>query len=84
MVYCKFSNLGSRRQFFFNFLLVCPIWLPVFFLIFYNEPELGAEIDLGMALTPLPFSIGQGSSPQPSDCEPSALPLAAFAVEGNF
>jgi len=28
------------------------------FLIFYNEPELGAEIDPGMALTPLPSSIG--------------------------
>jgi len=29
----------------------------------------------GMALTPLPSSIGQGSNPRPSDCEPSALPL---------
>jgi len=28
-----------------------------------------------MALTPLPSSIGQGSNPQPSDREPSALPL---------
>jgi len=28
-----------------------------------------------MALTPLPSSIGWGSNPQPSDCEPSALPL---------
>jgi len=46
------------------------------FLIFYNEPELGAEIiDPGMALTPLPSSIGQGSNPRPSDREPSALPL---------
>jgi len=52
---------------------VCPIWLPVF--IFYNEPELGAEIDPGMALTPLPSSIGRGSNPQPSDREPRALPL---------
>jgi hypothetical protein len=33
------------------------------FLIFYNEPELGAGIDPGMALTPLPSSIGQGSNP---------------------
>jgi len=55
--------------------LVCPIWLPVFFLFFYNEPELGVEIDPGMALTPLLSSIGHGSNPQPSGCEPSALPL---------
>jgi hypothetical protein len=27
------------------------------FLIFYKEPELGAEIYPGMALTPLPYSI---------------------------
>jgi len=45
------------------------------FLFFYNEPELGVEIDPGMALTPLPSSIGQGLNPQPSDSEPSALPL---------
>jgi hypothetical protein len=43
------------------------------FLICYYEPELGAEIDPGMSLTPLP--IGQGSNPQPFDCVPSALPL---------
>ncbi len=42
---------------------------------FFNEPELGVEIDPGMALTPLPSSIGRGSNPRPSDCEPSALPL---------
>jgi hypothetical protein len=44
------------------------------FLIFYNEPESGAEINPGMALTPLPSSIGQGLNPRPSNCEPSALP----------
>jgi len=45
-------------------------------IFFYNEPELGAGIDPGMALTPLPSSIiGQGSNPQPSNHEPSALPL---------
>jgi hypothetical protein len=55
--------------------LVCPILLPVFFLFFYNEPELGVGIDPGMALTPLPSSIGRGLNQQPSDCELSALPL---------
>jgi len=39
------------------YFLVCPIWLLVFFLFFYNEPELGAGIDPGMALTPFPSSI---------------------------
>jgi len=43
--------------------------------MFYNEPELGVGINPGMALTPLPSSIGQGLNPRPSDCEPSALPL---------
>jgi hypothetical protein len=44
-------------------------------LFFYNESELGVGMDPGMALTPLPSSIGQGSNPQPSDRESSALPL---------
>ncbi len=64
---------------FFNIFLVCPIWLPVFSYFFSNEPELGVGINPGLALTPLPSSIGrgrpQGLNPQPSDCEPSALPL---------
>jgi hypothetical protein len=62
-------------MFFLNIFLVCPIWLPVFSYFLYNEPELGVGIDPGMALTPLPSGIRQGSNPQPSDCEPSALPL---------
>ncbi len=33
------------------------------FLFFCNEPDLGG-IDPGMALTPLPSGIGQGSNPQ--------------------
>ncbi len=41
----------------------------------FNEPGLGAGINPGMALTPFPSSIGWGSNPQPSDREPSALPL---------
>jgi len=36
------------------FFLVCPIWLPVFF---YDEPQLGAAIDPGKALTLFPSSI---------------------------
>jgi len=47
----------------------------VFFFFFYNEPELGAGINPGMALTPLPSSIGRGLNPRPSNREPSALPL---------
>jgi len=54
---------------------VCPIGLPVFLLFFYNEPRLGAGINPSMALKQLPSSIGWGSYPQPSDLEPSALPL---------
>ena len=56
---------GLKSRLILNFFLVCPIWLPVLF--FYNEPELGVEIDPGMALTPLPSSIGRGSNPRPSD-----------------
>ncbi len=41
----------------FEVFLVCPIWLTVFFLLFYNEPEFGGGIDPGMALTPFPSSI---------------------------
>jgi len=65
---------------------MCPIWLLVFFLFFYNESDLGAEIDPIMALTPLPSSIGRGSNPQPSNHELSALPLGttAFANDTFF
>jgi len=47
---------------------------------------LGAEIDPGMALTPLPSSIGWGSNPQPSDREPSALLLdhSFHCLPGKF
>jgi len=63
---------------------VCPIWLPVVSYFFYNEPELGVGIDPGMALTSLPSSIGWGSNPQPSDREPSALPLHHNLFETYF
>ncbi len=62
----------------FNFFIIIfgvPHLATCIFLIFYNGPQLGAEIGPGMALTPLPSSIGRGLNPQPSDCEPSALPL---------
>jgi len=43
---------------------------------------LGVGINPGMALTPLPSSIGQGSNPRPSDHELSALPLDhSFCLE---
>ncbi len=49
---------------------------------FYNEPESGVGINPGMALTPLTSRIGRGSNPQPSNREPSALPLdTAFATK---
>ncbi len=52
-----------------------PILATCIFLFFYNEPELGVGIHAGMALTPLPSSIGKGLNPRPSDREPSALLL---------
>ncbi len=59
------------------FFLVCPIWLPIFFLFFLNEPELGAGIDPGMAFNPFPSSIlvktRQDSNPQPLDRNSSPL-----------
>ncbi len=55
------------------FLLVCPIWLPIFSYFSVNEPELGAGIDPGMAFNPFPSSIWirGDSNPQPLDCESS-------------
>jgi len=55
-------------NFFKNIFLVCPFGY-LYFLSFQllNEPGLGAGIDPGMALTPLPSSIGWGSNPRPSD-----------------
>jgi len=60
---------------FFKYFFAVPHLATCIFLFFYNEPGLGVEIDPGMTLTSLPSSIGQGSNPQPSDREPSALPL---------
>jgi len=60
---------------FLNIFFGVPHLATCIFLFFYNEPELGVEIDPGMALTPLPSSIGQGLNPRPSDREPSALPI---------
>jgi hypothetical protein len=50
------------------FFLGVPHFATCIFLFFYNEPELGVGINPGMALTPLPSSIGR-------DRVPSALPL---------
>jgi hypothetical protein len=68
-------NQTCPNQTFFIIFFGVPHLTTCIFLLFYNEPELGVGIDPGMALTPLPSSIGQGSNPQPSDCEPGALPL---------
>ncbi len=38
-----------------------------------NEPGLGEGIYPGMALTPIPSSIGRDSNPQPSNRESSTL-----------
>jgi len=56
--------------------------LAICIFFFYNEPELGGEIDPGMVLTPLPSSIGLDGdgNPRPSDREPSALPLQVLDV----
>jgi len=57
---------------------MCLIWLPVFSYFFFNEPELGVGINPGMALTPLPSSIGRRSNKRPSDHEPSATSGSMF------
>jgi len=79
------ANVQSNSIQFNLFTLITKIHIYLFFgvphlatcifLIFYNEPELGAEIDPGMDLTPLPSSIGWGLNTRPSYCESSALPL---------
>jgi hypothetical protein len=45
---------------------------------------MGAGIDPGMALTPLPSSIGRGANPKPSDREPIALSLDHSFANYNF
>jgi hypothetical protein len=59
--------MGSKIFFFW-----CSPFGYLYFLSFLimNEPG----IDPGMALTPLPSSIGRGSIPRPSNREPSTLP----------
>ncbi len=43
---------------FFKYIFWCAPFGYLYF--FYNEPELGVGIDPGMALTPLPSTIGRG------------------------
>jgi hypothetical protein len=62
-------------SFFFKYFFGVPHLATCIFLFFYNEPKLGIGINPGMALTPLPSSIGRGLNPRPSDREPSALTL---------
>jgi len=42
---CQFIGSFEMLIFYKNFLLVFPIWLPVFFLFFYNELDLGTGIN---------------------------------------
>jgi len=51
---CAFSKIYYFQKKIFG----VPHLATCIFLIFYNEPELGAEINPGMALTPLTSSIG--------------------------
>jgi hypothetical protein len=46
-----FGKLYLEELDFKNIFLVCPIWLVVFYLFFYNAPELSAGIHPGIALT---------------------------------
>jgi len=78
-------SITKRTNFFLKYFFSVPHLANCIFLFFYNEPELGKGIDPGMALTPLPSSIGQRSNPQPSDREPSALPQDhSFCYKTNF
>jgi len=67
--------LMNHTNFFLKYFFGVPHLATSILLFFYNEPELGVETVPGMALTPLPSSIGRGSNPRSSDREPSALPL---------
>ncbi len=64
-------------SFFSQIIFWCAPFGYLYFLSFLllNEPGLGARIEPGMALTPLPSSIGRGSNQRPSasDREPSTL-----------
>jgi len=71
-----FVTYAARQELEFD--IPVPHLATCIFLIFYNEPELGAGIDHDMGLTSLPSSIGRGLkslNPQPSHHKSSALPL---------
>jgi len=56
MLFFYTENLYDKvKKYFFG----VPHLATCIFLFFYNEPELGVEIDPGIALTPLPSSIGR-------------------------
>ncbi len=67
-------------NFFYKYFFGVPHLATCIFLVFCNELELGAEIDPGMALTPLPSSIGRGSNPRHSDCKTSARPQLSLIL----
>jgi len=62
---CEYFVVRKRgfRIFILTFIFWCAPFGYLYFLFFYNEPELGAEIYPGTALTPLTSSIGQGLNP---------------------
>ncbi len=70
-IFSKFYSFKKKN------LLVGPIWLPIFFLIFNRWTRIGCRIDPGMALNidhfHLVFWIRQDSNPQRLDCELSLL-----------
>ena len=68
--------INLYKYFFWHFFWCAPFGYLYFlsFLILI-EPGLGAGIDPGMGLTPLPSSIGRGLIPRPSNRESSTLPL---------
>jgi len=68
---------GIVINLFLNLFFWCAPFGYLYFLSFLimNEPGLGAGIDPGIALTPLPSSIGRGSISRPSNHEPSTLLL---------
>ncbi len=63
-----------------------PVWLPVFFLVFFNELEMGAGIVSAMALTQfhLVYWMRQDLNPQPFDHQSSLLTTRSDCRAKNY